>query len=64
MEKQYTIEQLRDMLCKAKSVDEIKRIKSLFPHISEAEIEDAHRRLDDGIYNANGTLVGEKHPDD
>ena len=28
------------------------------------ERERGHKRLDDGIYDENGRLIGEKHPDD
>lgn len=64
LEKQYTIPQLRNMLRQAKTVEEIRKIRSLFPVLSPEERIEGHRRLDDGIYDAKGTLIGEKHPND
>jgi hypothetical protein len=52
------------MLRKATTIEEIKRIKKLIPKLSEQELAEGHKRLDDGIYDENGTLIGEKHPDD
>lgn len=54
---------LRAMLSKAKTVDDIKALKSYVPKLSAEEQENAHRNMNDGIYR-NGILVGEKHPND
>ena len=48
----------------ASSIEKIKQIRTLFPKLSEEERERGHKRLDDGIYDENGRLNGEKHPDD
>lgn len=64
LEKQYTIPQLRNMIRQAKTVEEIRKIRSLFPVLSPEERIEGHRRLDNGIYDAEGTLIGEKHPNE
>ena len=63
-EERIPIEELRRMLRNASSIEEIKQIRTLFPKLSEEERERGHKRLDDGIYDENGRLIGEKHPDD
>ena len=63
-QKHVDIHQLRKLISQANSVDEIKALKSFIPELSFEEEIIAHRNLDDGIYDANGTLIGEKHPND
>jgi hypothetical protein len=55
--------ELREILENA-STSVISQIEQFFPVPSEKEIEDAHSVLDDGIYDSNGYLIGEKHPED
>jgi hypothetical protein len=63
VEKQYTISQLRGMLRQAKTVEEIRELTALFPVLSDDERKEGHRRLDDGIYDSEGILIGEKNID-
>ena len=36
----------------------------MVPKVSEEKRKRAYKILDDGIYDKNGRLIGEKHPDD
>lgn len=60
----FDILQLRGMLDRAGTIDEIRALNALVPDLNPEEKAMAHRNLDDGIYDANGILVGELHPDD
>ena len=54
---------LREIIeCASESV--IEQIIGLLPVPTESDYEEAHKYLDDGIYDNNGYLIGEKHPDD
>lgn len=64
LEKKYSIEQLRKMIRSASSKDELDEIKKYMPRLTEKQISEGHKRLDDGIYDDEGTLIGEKHPND
>lgn len=59
----YTIPMLRDMVRASRSTAERDRIRELMPTITAEERAAGHRRLDDGIYNAEGNLIGEKPPE-
>lgn len=48
----------------AKTRDEIEEILHLVLELTPEEKELGHLLLNDGIYDANGTLIGEKHPND
>ena len=64
IDQKVDIHQLRELLSQARSAEEIRRLHSLIPVLTEEERELAHRNMDDGIYDANGALIGEQHPDD
>lgn len=64
IQKTVDVYQIRNLLSKANSIDEIKDISSFFPELSNEEKMIAHDNLNDGIYDTNGTLIGEKHPED
>jgi hypothetical protein len=55
--------ELREILETA-SETVISQIEQFLQVPTEKEVEDAHTILDDGIYDSNGYLIGEKHPDD
>lgn len=42
----------------------IEQVIELLPTPTQEEIQEAHRYLDDGIYDSDGNLIGEKHPED
>jgi hypothetical protein len=42
----------------------VEQIMSFLPEPTEQEMREAHQYLDDGIYDSDGDLIGEKHPDD
>ena len=64
MQKITSPEQFRSMMRNASSIEEIRKIYAMVPKPSEEKRKRAHRILDDGIYDENGHLIGEKHPDD
>ena len=39
-------------------------IINLLPMPTQEDYEQAHLFLDDGIYDSEGNIIGEKHPDD
>lgn len=55
---------LIDRIRQAKTVEELNELKKYLPVLTPEQIEEAHKRFDDGIYDENGLLIGEKHPDD
>ena len=57
-------EQFRSMMSNTSSLEEIRKICAMVPKPSEEKRKRAYRILDDGIYDENGRLIGEKHPDD
>ncbi len=61
--KKYTVDELCNMIRQA-SPTELAQLKKLIPAATKEQIEDAHKRFDDGIYDEEGTLIGELHPDD
>lgn len=56
--------QFKSRLRGVTDLEEIKRIGSMVPKVSEEKRKRAYKILDDGIYDKNGRLIGEKHPDD
>ena len=62
--KTYTIRQLQIMLRQAKTEGDIREIRKLFPTITAEDRVRRRRQLDDGIYDSNGTIIGEKHHED
>lgn len=58
------IERFRSKLRQARTVEELDDLKQDFPVVSEEQKREAIRHLDDGIYDENGNLVGERHPED
>ncbi len=64
MNDEYTLEQLRKMIRNANSKEELRELAKYIPALTEQQREEGHKRLDDGIYDENGTLIGEKSPDD
>ncbi|MGN0414458.1 MAG: hypothetical protein ACI4FX_03075 [Agathobacter sp.] len=60
----YSIPQLREMLRNASSLEELNAIQKLIPPLSKRQREEGRKRLDDGIYDSHGTLIGELHPED
>ena len=64
LEEKIPLIEIRSMLNNASSIEEIKKIRDSHPKLSEEENKRAQKLLDDGIYDENGILIGEKHPDD
>lgn len=64
LEEKIPVIEIRRMLNNASSIEEIKKIRDSLPKLSEEENKRAQKLLDDGIYDENGILIGEKHPDD
>lgn len=58
----YTIPMLRKMIRESKTPEERALIRKLMPIATAEERAAGHRRLDDGIYDSAGNLIGEKHP--
>lgn len=59
----YNVYQLIAM-CENASIEEINAIRATLPKLTSEENAKARSYMDDGIYEANGTLIGEKHPND
>lgn len=60
----YTLEQLRKKIRNTHSKEELRELAKYIPTLTEQQREEGHKRLDDGIYDEDGTLIGEKSPDD
>ncbi len=42
----------------------ISQVIALLPKPTQADYSEAHQFLDDGIYDSDGNIIGEKHPED
>lgn len=61
--KSLTPTDIREILENASDVI-IDQIIALLPKPTQEDYVAAHRVLDDGIYDSNGNIIGEKHPED
>lgn len=62
--KKLQIRLLQKKIREAESLEELQRLEKEIPVLSREEKQAALKRMDDGIYNSEGVLLGERHPED
>lgn len=62
--KKLQIRLLQKKIREAESLEELQRLEKEIPVLSRKEKQAALKRMDDGIYNSEGVLLGERHPED
>ncbi|SDI56448.1 hypothetical protein SAMN05421493_11825 [Pseudobutyrivibrio sp. 49] len=61
---EYSLKELRQLLRAAISTEEVKKIRGLIPKVNFDQQKVAHHVMNDGIYDEDRILIGEKRPED
>lgn len=58
------VQELKEYLESLETSEELEEALNLLDVPTEEDYIQAHNTLDDGIYDSEGRLIGEKHPED